>query len=257
VTPPPPIELRGATFGYGDQPVVHHADLRITAGEVVAVLGPNGCGKSTLVKGALGVAALFSGEVRLFGEPLASFGERWRVGYVPQRLRAGGGIPVTVRESVAAGRVPRMRPFARRTHADAEAVATALQVVGLTDRRDDRLSTLSGGQQRRALIARALAAEAEALVLDEPMAGVDHAHQHLLADTLHVLVEHGRTVIVILHELGPLEPLITRVVAMDEGRITYDGAPRRADVHLHELEAHPHDAAEDRPRRLEGLPGGS
>jgi zinc transport system ATP-binding protein len=227
----PLLYCRGADVGYGDTRVVRGADLAIAAGEVVALVGPNGSGKSTLIRGLLGLADLQRGDIRLFGEPVADLTERSRVGYVPQREAAAGIVPVSVRELVATGRLPRGRWWDPRLgRADRDAITTALQTVGLHHRSGDRVATLSGGQQRRALIARALAGEPELLVMDEPLAGVDADSQQALADTLAALAGDGVTQLIVLHELGPLDPIITRVVAMENGRIVFDG-PHTAESH--------------------------
>ncbi len=218
------VTLRRVTVGYGDRPVLRDVDLVLRRGEVMALVGPNGSGKTTLVRGVLGLARVLSGEIELLGVPSSRFRERWRVGYVPQRHTVGGAIPSTVEEVVASGRLPRKRLVSRRTAADRDAVAGALGTVGLLDQRRAPVSTLSGGQQRRVLIARALAGEPEVLVMDEPTAGVDAASQGALARTLTRLVEHGLTLLVVTHETAPLRGLFTREVTVQGGRITRDRA---------------------------------
>ena len=218
----PVLDLADVSVGYLDAPVVQHVDLRVQAGELVVLLGENGSGKSTLVKGILGVAPMLAGDVRLFGRP-ASPAERHRIGYVPQRTTVAGGVPTTVREVVASGRVARRRWFTRTGVADRSAVSAALDAVRLTDRADDPLAALSGGQQRRALIARALAAEPELLVMDEPMAGVDAANVDLLAEAIGAWKGQGLTLLVVAHGTGPLRPLVDRAVVMHRGLVQYDG----------------------------------
>nr|WP_250563024.1 ABC transporter ATP-binding protein [Sphaerisporangium fuscum] len=207
------------------RPVLRGIDLRIAPGEVVAVLGANGSGKSTLIRALLGLTPLSAGSAELYGEPPARFRDWWRIGYVPQRLSVGGGVPATVREVVASGRVARQRRLRRTSADDRSAVARALDAVGLTDRAGDPVGRLSGGQQQRVLIARALAGEPDAFVMDEPTAGVDAENQRQLAGTLTTLVKQGKTVLLVAHELGPMEPLITRSVVLRDGRIAFDGAP--------------------------------
>ncbi len=107
----------------------------------------------------------------------------------------------------------------------------AIELVGLDDRRQSLVTELSGGQQRRVLVARALAADADLLILDEPTAGVDSENQRALADTLAALAERGTTIVLVAHELGPAEPIVTRTVVMASGQIVYDGPPRPADAH--------------------------
>jgi zinc transport system ATP-binding protein len=219
------VQMRGISVGYGDRPAIRDVDFTLHAGEVVALLGPNGAGKSTLVRGLLGLAPLMGGTLDLFGVPAAQFRQRYRLGYVPQRHTIVGGVPSTVWEVVASGRLPRKRPFVPLGAQDRDVVAAAINTVGLTERADVNVAKLSGGQQRRVLIARALAAEPDVLVMDEPTAGVDAANQEILAATLRELVTRGSTLLLVAHELGPLEPLIGRVVVMRDGRVRYDGPP--------------------------------
>ncbi|MEV7968343.1 metal ABC transporter ATP-binding protein [Sphaerisporangium sp. NPDC088356] len=207
------------------RPVLRGIDLRIEAGEVVAVLGANGSGKSTLIRALLGLTPLSSGSAELYGVPPGRFRDWWRIGYVPQRLSVGGGVPATVREVVGSGRVARQRRLRRTSAADVAAVARALDAVGLTGRAGDPVGWLSGGQQQRVLIARALAGEPDTFVMDEPTAGVDAESQRHLAATLATLVEQGKTVLLVAHELGPMAPLITRSVVLRDGRVLHDGAP--------------------------------
>ncbi|MGY1857703.1 metal ABC transporter ATP-binding protein [Modestobacter sp. SYSU DS0290] len=215
--PPAPeavLSVQGAAFGHGRQPVLSGVDLTVRPGEVVAVRGPNGSGKSTLVRGLLGLCDVLAGEVRVFDRPRDRFRDWHRVGYVPQRHTVTGGVPVTVRELVSTGRLTRLRPWQRFGEADRCAVDCALEGAGLAgfDRRP--LAELSGGQQRRALVARALAGDPELLLLDEPTAGVDAASQRVLAGTLAGLAETGAAAVVVLHELGPLADVVTRVVTL-------------------------------------------
>jgi zinc transport system ATP-binding protein len=222
------LEVAAGTVAYSGRPVLTRIDLKVSAGEVRAVLGPNGSGKSTLIRAALGLVPLLAGEASLFGTPVRRFTDWRRVGYVPQRLGAGSGVPATVAEVVAAGRLARrgfLRPFRA---ADRAAVDAALDVVGLTDRRRDPVATLSGGQQQRVLIARALAGEPDLLVLDEPTAGIDAASQQALADALRTLTGRGVTVVLVAHELGPIAPLVDRTLVLRDGRVAYDGAPVNA-----------------------------
>lgn len=218
----PVLQLRQASVGYGEGPIVHEVDLSVQAGELVVLLGENGSGKSTLIKGVLGLAQVTSGTVELFGEP-ASPGTRRRVGYVPQRTAVAGGIPATVLEVVSSGRVARRPWFSRFRAADRVAVQAALDAVWLGDRAHHPLAQLSGGQQRRALIARALAGEPELLVMDEPTAGVDAANVEMFAQAVATLKEAGRTVVVVAHGTGPLTPHVNRAVVLRQGRVQHAG----------------------------------
>ncbi len=246
------VRMRGVAVGYGERPAISDIDFSLHAGEVVALLGPNGAGKSTLVRAILGLAPVMNGHLELFGIPAAHFRERSRVGYVPQRHTIVGGVPSTVREVVSSGRLPRKRPFAPMTPKDRAVVAEAIATVGLTEKANTSVANLSGGQQRRVLIARALAAEPDVLVLDEPTAGVDAANQEILAATLSELVARGSTLLLVAHELGPLEPLIQRIVVMRDGRVVYDGPPGPGAEGVAHADHH---HADDVPRRGLGLTG--
>ena len=236
------VEVRAARVGYDAREVLRGVDLSVDSGEAVALLGANGSGKSTLVKAALGLIPLTGGDARLFGTPVKRF-RRWdRIGYVPQRLGAGGGVPATVTEVVSAGRLAQRRiPFPARA-VDRKAVADAVEAVGLADRSKDAVSTLSGGQQQRVLIARALAAEPDLLVMDEPTAGVDAANQELFAELLADRLRNGCGILLVAHELGPVADLVGRCVVLSDGRVVRE-APT-ADIrdpagdHPHEPHAH-------------------
>ncbi|WP_411041930.1 metal ABC transporter ATP-binding protein [Streptomyces collinus] len=234
----PVIAMRKVTAELGSRPVLRGIDLTVRAGEVVALLGANGSGKSTVVRTLIGQVPAGSGTIELFGTPRRSFRDWARVGYVPQRTSAAGGVPATVAEIVASGRLARTR-FRLFRGADREAVHRALDMVGMADRAKDPVTALSGGQHQRVLIARALVSEPELLIMDEPMAGVDLASQEVLAATLREQVAQGTTVLVVLHELGPLEPLIDRAVVLRDGCVLHDGPPPRA-VGQHALPGHDH-----------------
>jgi zinc transport system ATP-binding protein len=260
----PVVTATGAVVAYGGRPVLHGVDVAVGAGETVAILGANGSGKSTLIRALLGLVPLHGGQVTLFGEPLRRFRDRWRIGYVPQRVGAGSGVPATVREVVAAGRLARRRlgrpsrlgpsrPGARA--ADRAAVSDALAAVGLADRDADPVDTLSGGQQQRVLIARALAGAPDLLVLDEPTAGVDTASQHAFAAALDTFVHGGGTVLLVAHELGPLAGLIRRAVVVHHGRIVHDGpVPEPAAGHSHPDHDHVHPHAPTEAPSIWGTP---
>lgn len=237
-TTDPVISLRGVRAELGARPVLRGIDLTVRRGEVVALLGANGSGKSTAVRAVIGQVPVTDGAIELFGTPRHRFRDWARVGYVPQRTTAAGGVPATVAEVVSSGRLARTR-FGLFRKADREAVRHALDLVGMADRAKDSVDALSGGQHQRVLIARALAAAPELLIMDEPMAGVDLASQEVLAETLRGQVAEGATVLLVLHELGPLEPLIDRAVVLRDGCVVHDGPPPKA-VGQHALPGHDH-----------------
>jgi zinc transport system ATP-binding protein len=222
---PLPLALHDVGVVLDGRPIVRDVTFDVGPGQVVAILGANGSGKSTLLKALVGLNPVSHGSVSLFGTPQPGFRDWSRVGYVPQRSNLGTGVPATVREVVASGRIARRTPFWPMSRHEHDLVDHAVDVVGLGGRAGHPVATLSGGQQQRVLVARTLAGEPDLLLLDEPNAGVDHASQLAIAETLGGRADAGASIVVVLHELGPFAPLIDRVVALREGRITYDGPP--------------------------------
>jgi zinc transport system ATP-binding protein len=223
---PAAVALHDLGFGYDQgQDVLDGVELTVAAGEFVAIAGPNGGGKTTLLRLVLGLERPDRGEALLFGEPAHRFSRRSTIAYLPQRAQLGVDAPATVREVVAAGRLATgglLGPLRRR---DRAIIDDAIERVGLSDRADVPLRTLSGGQQQRAFIAKALAAEPSLLVLDEPTTGVDAESQEALAallDRLHR--ELAVTVLYVSHEFGAVERFVDRLVLV-RGRIVYDGSP--------------------------------
>jgi zinc transport system ATP-binding protein len=222
---PVAVEFDAVDFAYQHgHPVLQDVNLEIEAGQFVAVAGPNGGGKTTLLRLALGLERPTVGQVRLFGDPPERFRERAKLGYLPQRAQLGVQAPATVREVVAAGRAA-VNPFGRLTVADRDAIDTAIERVGLAALVRRPLKRLSGGQQQRAFIAKALACEPKLLALDEPTAGVDVAAQEALAELLAGLNrELGVTILYVSHEFGAVEGVVERLMLVRE-RIVFDGPP--------------------------------
>ena len=242
LSPVPPVEVRGGAVAIGGRPILRGIDLRVEDGQFLALMGANGSGKSTLVRAMTGLSPLSAGSLSLFGTPIESFHDWQRLGFVPQRSSAATGVPSSVREVVASGRLTRRRLLRPLSRADRQAIDDAIEVVGLTDLAQRGVSQLSGGQHQRVLIARALAGRPDLFFLDEPAAGVDLPNQQALADALEVLSGRGATIVLVAHELGPMAPLIDRAVVMRNGRIAYDGEPL-ADHEVHHPdfgEAHTH-----------------
>jgi zinc transport system ATP-binding protein len=219
-------ELRGVSFGYRSlQRVLEDISLGIDEGEFVAVAGPNGGGKTTLVRVLLGLERPTAGKALLFGETAHRFSRRRTLGYLAQRSELGGDAPATVREIVSAGRLAAgglIGPMRRR---DRELVAEAVSRVGLDSVADVPVRTLSGGMQQRAFIAKALAGEPALLVLDEPTTGVDAESQESLAgllDRLHS--DLGVTILYVSHEFGAVERFVQRLVLVRR-TVVFDGPP--------------------------------
>jgi len=242
----PQFHLSGGRVTFGSTVALDGVHFHLDPGEFVVLLGANASGKTTLVKTLLGLIPLSKGRLELFGTPSNRFRDWGRVGYVPQRATAASGVPASVLEVVLSGRLARSRKWGPHSKADAQAALTALDQVDMSDHHKKPVETLSGGQQQRVLIARALAGEPDVLVLDEPVSGVDLEHQESFAATLRDLNSHGRSVLLVEHALGVIEPLVGRAVVLTAGKITYDGKPLR-DLHDSHVHHHPH-SVEPAPR---------
>jgi zinc transport system ATP-binding protein len=220
------VELTGLAFGYAPGHVVlQNVDLAVERGEFVAVAGPNGGGKTTLVRLVLGLERPAAGRALLFGEPAHRFSRRQTLGYLAQRSQLGVDAPATVREVVSAGRLAAgglLGPLRRR---DRAIVDEAIARVGLEEEADRPLRRLSGGQQQRAFIAKALAGEPSLFVLDEPTTGVDAESQEALAALLERLHRDlDVTILYVSHEFGAVERFVQRLVLV-RGTIVFDGPP--------------------------------
>ena len=196
------VELKDVSYAYGAVPAVEDVSLTVDEGDYLGLVGPNGSGKSTVLKIALGILEADEGEACLFGEPAEEFDDGERIGYVGQNATdVDGRMPITVNEVVRMGRYPRV---GRRRFSDDDrrAVEEAMEKTGVEDLGSRRVTQLSGGQRQRVFIARALAAEAELLALDEPTVGVDAESREGFYRLLRELNDDGMTVILIEHDIG-------------------------------------------------------
>jgi len=223
---PVAVELRDVSFAYnGGGPVLEHVNITVEAGEFVAIAGPNGGGKTTLMRIVLGLERPSAGSALLYGEPAHRFSRRRALGYLAQRSQVGGDAPATVREVVSAGRLASGRLVGRLQREDRTLVADAIDRVGLAARADSPIRTLSGGMQQRAFIAKALAGQPSLLVLDEPTTGVDAESQESLAALLATLHrELGATIVYVSHEFGAVEHHVERLILVRR-TIVFDGPP--------------------------------
>ncbi|WP_254839219.1 metal ABC transporter ATP-binding protein [Natronomonas marina] len=217
----PVVDLADVTFGYTATPVVEDVSLTVDRGEYVAIVGPNGSGKSTLMQLMLGLLEPDRGSARLFGERADRFDDGERLGYVAQTANAAKEMPITVREVVKMGRFPHVG-FGLLSGEDWAIVDDALETVGMSAFADRRITELSGGQRQRAFIARALASEADLLVLDEPTVGVDAESVTAFYDLLASLNAEDITVLLIEHDLGAVVEHADRVVCLNR-EVYFDG----------------------------------
>lgn len=194
----PAVVLKNVWFSYSGEPALENVNLEVAAGDFVSIVGPNGGGKSTMLKLMLGLLRPDSGTVRVFGvRPRRALA---RVGYVPQNADMDPKFPVSVLDVVLTGRLGRSRAFGPYTAADKNAARGALEKIDLLDLAARPFSDLSGGQRRRALIARAIATEPSLLLLDEPTANLDTAVEEQLYNLLQTLNER-MTIVLVSHDL--------------------------------------------------------
>ena len=217
----------GVSLAYDDHVVVDHLDLDVPDGKVTAIIGPNACGKSTLLKALARLLRPSKGQVILDGElihKLATKDVARRLGLLPQAPIAPEGISVV--DLVARGRTPHQKLFQQWSTSDEAAVRSALAATGTAVLADRTVDELSGGQRQRVWIAMALAQETELLLLDEPTTFLDIAHQIDVLDLVAQLnTDRGRTVVVVLHDLNLACRYADHVVAMRNGSIVASGAP--------------------------------
>jgi len=245
--PSSPLAVRGLTVSYGEKPALFSVDATFPAQTMSAIVGPNGAGKSTLMKAALGLIPVVSGQVSVFGRPVAA--ARDRIAYVPQRASVDWDFPTTVIDVVLMGRYRKLGLFGRVTRAERVLATDALARVGMEGFATRQIGQLSGGQQQRVFLARALAQEADLYLLDEPFAGVDAATERAIIEVLKGLKAEGRSVIAVHHDLSTVADyfdhvFLVNVRAMAEGPVattftpealaqTYGG--RLAATHLDQL----------------------
>lgn len=221
-TTEPAVEIEHVSFAYpasvfdsSPTPALEDVNFTIDQSTKLGILGPNGGGKSTLIKLILGILKPTKGHVRVFGHSPAQARNRGLIGYLPQRIEADRDWPISVEQVVGLGRARRIKPWSRPTQEDTDAITTALELVEMADYASRPVGALSGGQLQRVMIARAIACSPKLLVLDEPTVGVDIAGQQRfgsLIDTLHK--ELNLTVIVVSHDMRAIAAVADRVACL-------------------------------------------
>lgn len=210
-TDSPAILIKGLWFSYDGHPVLEDVNLAIQRGDFVSAVGPNGGGKTTLLKLILGLLRPSQGEVRVFG--VTPDEGRQRIGYMPQHSQLDPLFPATVMDVALMGRLGHGRGVGPYSRKDKEIVSRALEQVGLSDLHKKAFSAISGGQRQRLFIARALACEPELLLLDEPTANLDVVMEGDLYELLHVL-NQTLTVVMVSHDLGFVSRVVKSVICV-------------------------------------------
>jgi len=213
------LVIRDLTVAYQRKVVLKGVQADIRRGQVIGVIGPNGGGKSTLLKAILGIAPVISGKITLFGRPVSEM--RSHLAYVPQREVVDWDFPVTVGDVVMMGRYPRHRWLRRPGRADREVVERMLARVDMLEHKDAQIGQLSGGQQQRVFIARALAQEADVLLLDEPMNGIDAATQEVVLQVIEEQRLAGNIVLLATHDLVSASCACDCLCCVNERMVSY------------------------------------
>jgi zinc transport system ATP-binding protein len=219
------IVLRGVSFRYDGTPALVDIDLTIREGDFLAIIGPNGSGKTTLVKVALGLLEPSSGNVEVFGKPLAEFSDWRKIGYVPQKAtHIDPFFPASVEEVVGMALMSNRKLRARAAREGRGEIFRALDEVGMADYGKWAIGRLSGGQQQRVFIARALVTSPKILFLDEPTTGVDAETQGSFYDMLDRLnSREGLTIVLVTHDIGIVNKHVTSVACLNQ-RLVYHGS---------------------------------
>jgi zinc transport system ATP-binding protein len=219
----PYIELNNVSFSYDHTPVLENLSFIIRKGEYLGIIGPNGGGKTTLIKVILGLLHPTQGSVMLFGKDWHDFKDKHRIGYVPQRVtQTDREFPATVFEVVRTGRVARLGFFRRFTKKDINAVNRAMEISGIERYRNTLIGNLSGGERQRVFIARALASEPDVLILDEPTVGVDIGAQKKFYDFLADLnKKHHLTILFISHDVDAVSQETNTVLCLNKTMVCH------------------------------------
>ncbi|MBF0592329.1 MAG: metal ABC transporter ATP-binding protein [Nitrospirae bacterium] len=222
----PCIEIDQLCFDYNGTRVLEGVSLYVEKGDYLGIIGPNGGGKTTLLKIILGLLSPTSGQIRLFGQRGSAFRERFKIGYVSQRAtQQGYYFPTTVYEITSSGRTARMGLFKRFKKDDRDAIQRAMMITEVDGHSKRLIGTLSGGERQRVFIARALAGEPEVLILDEPVVGVDIVSQErFYAFLKHLNSQFGITILFVSHDIGVISKEVSNIMCLNK-RMFCHGPP--------------------------------
>ncbi len=224
------VEVKNVSFNYNNDLIIDDVSFTINKGEFIGLIGPNGSGKTTLLKIILGLIKPRIGTISLFGQEIKEFSDWYKIGYVPQRLAiADSSFPATVEEVISMGRFSRIGLFSRLNEKDKSVIKNTIDFFELTALKDKRISELSGGQQQKVFIARAMASEPSLLLLDEPTTGVDVFAEKMFYETLSKInKKHNVTLVLVSHDIGMVTSYVSRLICINR---TIMACP----THLHDV----------------------
>ena len=208
------LNIRNLHTSYQDTKALHDITLSIDTGKIVGIVGPNGAGKSTLIKAVLGLIPIDSGNIKIYGQTLNQMKEK--VAYVPQRADIDWNFPIIVKKTVLLGTYPRLGILKRPKRKDKEWAMECLRKVGMEEYANRQIGELSGGEQQRVFVARALAQKADCYFLDEPFVGIDVTSENIIINILRELRRKGKTIFVVHHDLTKVEGFFDDVILINK-----------------------------------------
>ncbi|MFC4387117.1 metal ABC transporter ATP-binding protein [Gracilibacillus marinus] len=211
------VNMEHVHFRYGHRKALDDIQFQIKEGDFIGLVGPNGGGKTTLIKLILGIEKPTSGSIEIFGQPIEKFKQKNVIGYVSQKANSfNKGFPATVYEVVAMGLTAKLGIMKRLTRQDKVKIKETVAKVGMLDYLYDNIGDLSGGQQQRIFIARALVSDPQLLILDEPTVGVDAENVEKFFDLLHELNQQGISLLLVTHDIGTMTHHAQQVVCLNK-----------------------------------------
>ena len=225
------VQLSDVSFGYGERALFCGLDLELAQGKVTSIIGPNGCGKSSLLKLASGICKPWEGSIRVLGHDAGALSSKERARLLSLLAQEHAAPPMSVRRLVECGRFPHHGVFAKMDAADYEVVDRALATCGLAELAEHPVAELSGGQRQRAFIAMVLAQDAPVVLFDEPISFLDVSACYEVMELMRSLKEeHGKTVVAVIHDINLALKYSDEVCVMRAGKLLAQGAPHEAEV---------------------------
>lgn len=208
------LDIENLHVSYQDTKALSNISLSVDKGKIVGIVGPNGAGKSTLIKAVLGLTPIDAGNIKIYGQTLNEM--RKRIAYVPQRANIDWNFPIIVKKTVLLGTYPRLGILKRPKRKDKEWAKECLRKVGMEEYANRQIGELSGGEQQRVFVARALAQKADCYFLDEPFIGIDVSSENIIINILRELRNEGKTIFVVHHDLTKVEGLFDDIILINK-----------------------------------------